>query len=626
MQKRGLMGKAQSETVRQTIERAIWRALQTLKPPEKLTVSEWADKNRVLSAEETDKPGQWKTANVPYMKFIMDCFNDEHISEIVWLKCTQIGGTEGLLNIVGYVIDQNPSRIIYVLPDDTFCKDFSELRMQKMLESCPALKGKFNAYESKDTLLKFGGGFVFFASAQSPSKLASWSARYIFLDEIDKFPKRAKKEAGPIKLAEERAKNRFNSKIVKVSTPTFKTGPIYQAYEAADKRYAFYVPCPHCGHYQTLKFKDVRWPKGPDGHPDITLARQAAYYECEKCKRRIDDRHKPAMLRGGKWVSEDRTVSHAKKVAFHINSIYSPWLRFGDVAAEYLSSKNDPVDEQNFYNSWLGEPWEDKAAEMDSQTVLDHRTDLPECVVPEYAQLLTGGVDVQKHGFYWTVRAWGAGVTSQCIAYGTAGTWDEIDEIMNRFWPDTNGELKWQVNLCAIDSGYRTEEVYEFCLEHSDWAVPAKGKFAWKMLARFRKSVIDNTTSKAYGQTIYIVNVDKYKDMIAANLNKPVYTRGSFMVHADTEQDYADQITAEHKITDVKDRHEVQTWVPKTSHAANHYLDCEVYAGLAADLLHVRYLEELKPEETESTAAKSREPEEDEWLKGGFELDGDGTI
>ena len=212
LQKRGLIERSSGS--KQTLEKLICLALKIFKPPEKLTVSQWADKFRVLSADETDKPGPWETANVPYLRKIMDAFNDDHVGEIVFLKCTQIGGTEGLLNMVGYVVDQNPNRIIYVLPDDTFCKDFSELRLQKMLDSSPALKTKFNEYESKDTLLKFNGGFIFFASAQSPAKLASWSSRYIFLDEIDKFPKRAKKEASPLKLAEERTKNRFNSKIV----------------------------------------------------------------------------------------------------------------------------------------------------------------------------------------------------------------------------------------------------------------------------------------------------------------------------------------------------------------------------------------------------------------------------
>lgn len=603
LQRQELVGRSNSS--KQTLDKIIAMAMQTFKPPEKLTVSQWADKNRILSADETDKPGPWETANVPYLKKIMDSFNDEHIKEIVFLKCTQIGGTEALLNIVGYIIDQNPNRIIYVLPDDTFCKDFSELRLQKMLDSSPVLKSKFNEYESKDTLLKFDGGFIFFASAQSPSKLASWSSRYILLDEIEKFPKKAKKEASPLKLAEERTKNRFNAKIFKTSTPVFKSGPIWIAWEKADKRYHYYVPCPHCGEYQTFELNNIKWPKNEKGENDITLARAAAYYVCNKCGGRIDDRHKMQMLKRGKWIAENKTVGHAKSVAFHINSIYSPWLTFGDVAGEFLASKNDPVDMQNFVNSWLGMPYEDTASALETDQIFARRTELQEGCVPDFTQLITCGVDVQKNNLYFVVRAWGYGVVSQNILYGSLKNFDELTELLDKKFCDTNGEPKWLIDLCLIDSGYRTEEVYDYCLQiqsqMGNIVLPCKGEFNLKSESRFRKKVIDNVnateTKAGLGQTIYLVNVDKYKDVIASQMQRPMYKYGAFMFHADTEIEYAEQMTSEHKVVEIKNNLETYTWVPKTSHAKNHYWDCEVYASLAADLMHVRHLDKLKGDE-----------------------------
>jgi phage terminase large subunit GpA-like protein len=545
------------------------------------------------------------------MRFIMDCLNDEYIKEINFIKCTQIAGTEGLLNMVGYVIDEDPARILYVLPDDELCKDFSDLRLQKMLENCPTLTEKFYENDSKDKLLKFKGGFLVFGSAQSPAKLASWSVRYVFFDEIDKYPMWSGREASPLKLAEERTKNRIGSKIVKVSTPTLKTGAIWKAYEKSDLRYKFHVPCPHCGHKQTFDLKQIKWPKNENGKYDITVVRQSAYYECNHCKSRIDDRHKSAMLRAGKWVPENKIAGKARSVGFHINSIYSPWLTFGDVAAEFLGSKDDPGAMMNFVNSWLGEPWEDKAATLDSSKVLEKQSDLPESMVPDYTQLLVGGVDVQKGYMYWTIRAWGARQTTQNIAHGMVESWDDLELIMNKRWPDTNGEAKWQVNLCAIDSGYNAEEVYDFCLKNQDWAIPVKGS-STPMIARFKRSIIDKVTSKSYGQSLYIVDGDQYKNWIAGRVNRPL-GEGCFMVYKDCDLDYAEQLTSEHKIREKKNNKEVETWVPKTSHAQNHYLDTEVYAALAADLLQARYLDDLQPEVVSGTT-KSEEVEED-WIK-----------
>ena len=54
------------------IERA-WR--DGLKPDPLLTVSEWADRYRVLSQRASSEPGRWRTERTPYLKEIMDCLS-----------------------------------------------------------------------------------------------------------------------------------------------------------------------------------------------------------------------------------------------------------------------------------------------------------------------------------------------------------------------------------------------------------------------------------------------------------------------------------------------------------------------------------------------------------------------
>lgn len=583
--------KSQSvESVRQTLRDAIKESLKIFTPPERITVSEWADRYRSLSKEETSRPGMWDTSSVPYMKKIMDCFSEETIREIVFLKSTQIGGSEALINMLGYIIDQQPSRIYYVLPDDDLCIKFSENRLKRMfLSNREVFKGKVDL-KSDAKFITFNGGFAAIASARSPSELASWSVPVVLLDEIDKYPIWSGREANPIKLAEERTKNWPIAKVVKISTPTLKTGAIYKAYEAADIRYRFEMPCPHCGKSIAFQFANIKWPRDQFGEADPTVVQYQSYYECEYCKGRIDDRQKMQMMRAGEWKPLNQRQGRPRSVAFQINSIYSPWLTFGMVAVEFLTSKDDPETLMNFVNSWLGEPWEDKAATMDSEAVQNRRSDIPMGIVPSWAQIITAGVDVQKHGFYWTIRAWGYRMTSQNIAHGWAESFEEIEAIMNKVWPDEDGDLKWQVNLCAIDSGYSTEDVYDFCLQNSDWCVPVKGAVTQKV-GRFTRSAIDAVGKQYHGQALYIVNGDSYKDLIAARLRRPL-GRGCWMTYAESDLEYAEQVTAEHKIATVKGGRRMESWVPKTSHAQNHYLDAEVYAACAADLLQVRYLDE----------------------------------
>ena len=539
----------------------------------------------------------------------MDSFCNPHIEEIVFCAGSQIGKTEAEYNMLCYAVDQDPGPVLIVYPTDDLAKFASENRLQPMFKLSPAIKDKFNERTSDRMELQFTNNYVALTGANSPADLSARPVRYIFFDEIDKFPKWAGREASPLSLAEERQKTFYNRKTAKVSTPTTKQGNIWKAYMGADVRKKYHVPCPFCGFQQPFVFSRIKWPKDTK---DPQIIRYSAWYECEKCGERIDDRHKMEMLRRGGWQAENIPVGRIRSVSYHLNSIYSPWLTFGDVAAKFMAVKDKTEELMNFVNSWLAEPWEEKGATLDRDLVLQRQTKIPETVVPMWAQLLTAGVDIQADKMYWSIRAWGAKMTSQNIAHGWVETWSDLETIMNRQWPDENGELRWVVNLCAVDSGYDSETVYEFCLQNQDWAVAIKGS-SNPMLQRYRKSKIESVSSKAFGQPLYIVDTDQYKNLISARLNRPLGD-GCFMVHADCDSDYAEQMTSEQRITTVKGRVEIETWVKKTSASQNHYLDCEVYSALAADLLHVRYLEDLNQEPAQP-ASVTKEKDEKEWIK-----------
>lgn len=552
-----------------------------------MTISEWADRKRILGKDESPNDGPWSTETVPFLRDIMNSLNDERIHKVIFMKCTQIGGTEVGINMLGYLMDQEPCRIIYVMPEDTTAKEFSSERLQKVFFNNACFENKYLAHDSKDTMLKFRGGFIKMASAQSPSALGSWPAPKVVLDEIDKYPTSAGKESSPIKLAEERTKNWHNKKIYLISTPTYKHGNIYQEYINADVRYVYQVPCPECGEYQALIWKQVKF----DSKADRPTVEGNTSYECMYCKYQIKDRHKMTMLRSGKWVAENIILGNARSIGYRISTLYSPFVTFGRCAIEFLESKSDPKKLMNFINSWLGEPWESKAAKLDSAKILENKTTLPANIVPSWTRLITGGVDVQQGYFYWTIRAWGVNMHSQNIAYGRAQTFDEVQEIMDTYLADeTTGELKHQVRLYGVDTGYDTENAYEFCIKNQGIAIPCKGS-STQMVARYRISHItpSKNSNKWLPQLLlYTVDTDQYKDMIAARINRK--GDGAWLVHADTDQEYADQITAEHKIITEKNKRTVESWVKKTSAKQNHWLDCEVLSAVCADILNVRFL------------------------------------
>lgn len=80
--------------------------------------------------------------------------------------------------------------------------------------------------------------------------------------------------------------------------------------------------------------------------------------------------------------------------------------------------------------------------------------------------------------------------------------------------------------------------------------------------------------------------------------------------------EYATQVTAEHKVNVKTPSGTKQVWQPKHSHADNHYLDAEVYALAAADIMGVRTLH-LSEDQQEQHTAINNEPEtpEEQWIK-----------
>ncbi|MFZ1415330.1 MAG: phage terminase large subunit family protein, partial [Defluviicoccus sp.] len=98
----------------------------------------------------------------------------------------------------------------------------------------------------------------------------------------------------PVALAEARTRTfSWRRKVFLASTPTIKgLSRIEREYEASDQR-RYFVPCPHCGHRQWLKFERLRWQKGKP---------ESAAYSCESCEIPIAER---TQMRIGPGVATD---------------------------------------------------------------------------------------------------------------------------------------------------------------------------------------------------------------------------------------------------------------------------------------------------------------------------------
>jgi phage terminase large subunit GpA-like protein len=448
------------------------------RPDPFLTISQWADKYRWLSQRASAEAGQWRTDRTPYLREIMDCLSpSSHIERTVFMKGAQIGGTECGNNWIGYVIHQAPGPMMAVQPTVEMAKRNSKQRIDPLIEESEVLRNLVHDPRSRDsgnTVLskEFPGGVLVMTGANSAVGLRSMAARYLFLDEIDGYPGDVDGEGDPINLAFARTRTFSRRKVFLVSTPKI-TGMsrIEAAYEESDKR-QYVVPCPVCREFQVLKFPQLRWPKGEP---------EKAAYVCEHCGQQIQNHQKQWMLPRGQW--RPTAKGDGKTAGFHLSSLYSPvgWFSWGDAAKQFEQAQKNPSLLQVFVNTVLGETWTLLGEAPDWKILYDRREQYKVGLVPRGGIFITAGADVQRDRIEVEVVAWGRGKESWSVDYrvfegdtARPQVWQNLTGLLNETFTTTTG-LELPILQMAVDSGYATNEVYEWARRQGTRVLVIKG-------------------------------------------------------------------------------------------------------------------------------------------------------
>ena len=567
----------QTERLAHRLDEAIAKAL---KPPPKLTVSEWADAYRVLSSEAAAEPGKWSTSRAEYQRGMMDAVSDPSIETIVLMTCAQVGKTELINNVVGYHIHQDPAPMLVVQPTLEMAQTWSKDRLSPCLRDTPVLAGKVKDPRSRDsgntTLHKsFAGGHVTACGANSPSSLASRPCRIILCDEVDRYPLSAGTEGDPVSLAKKRSSTFWNRKIILVSTPTEKgASRIEQAYDESDQR-KYFVQCPDCDEYQVLKWSQVKW---EDQNP------YSARYTCECCGTLWDDTARFRAIRYGEW----RATSEAKgKIAgFHLNGLYSPWTPLYEAVSDFMSSKRDPMRLKTWVNTFLGETWEEQGDRIDEFDLIERcenwGKDLPEDVL-----LLTAGVDVQDNRLEIEIVGWGRGEESWSISYqtiygdpSTSELWARLDTVLQeKFTHPTLGEMIVR-GACVDSGGHYTQQVYNYARLRAGRRV-----FAIKGIGGEGKPVAGRPTKNNIGKiNLFPVGVDTAKEIVYARLKMKEEGDGYCHFPIGRDEEYFRMLTAEKKVTKYFKGRPRMEW--QKIRTRNEALDCRVYATAALAILN----------------------------------------
>ena len=582
-----------------------------LRPPPKMPASDWADESRILQPGVSRQPGPWRTETTPYLRDVMDEYSRNRTRHLVLCFGTQLGKTETLYNLLGYVVDLQPYSTLLVYPTGDSAKEISRTRIQPMFDGCPSLEAKKPVEKNLFQMLEmhFPGMVLYITGANSVAALSQKPCRNVFRDEIDKYPSKIGVDSDPLSLSEERTKSFWDiRKVVDVSSPTLEHRGIWAQLESCDVVRSFLVPCPHCGEFQKLDFKRVKWTTEGEGTKRLTIARNTAVYHCSACDLSIGDEYKAEMLLAGKWVDDEVPEYPPEKVGFHLSSLYSPWLRWGDLAEQFIKANEakklgDKKPLQNFINGWLAEPWLEYEGVKAEDEILALRDDRPRGIVPaEVVLAMTAGVDIQEHGIYFTIRAWGVDLESWLVRDGYVEDFETVERILwGSHYKDPAGR-EYIVGFTFVDSGYRTSEVYDFVRGRA-YARATKGRD--QMANPYSITRVDSYPARdgklkqiPGGVQLINLNTKFYKDWLSNKLGISTADPGAFHLHREASKEYAQQMTSEY----IDDKGLWQTFRQR----ANHYWDCEVLALAAADFMGVRYIGVPAGQQRRETKAKKK--------------------
>lgn len=553
-------------------------------------MSQWADRNRKLSRESSAEPGRWKTDRAPYQREIMDAVNDPSIEEITFMKSSQVGATEIINNTIGFFIDQDPSPILLVLPTKEIAEAWSKDRFAPMLRDSHHLRGKVSDVKSRDrnnTLLHktFPGGHITIGGANSPSGLASRPVRNVLFDEVDRFPSSAGTEGDPIELGKKRSTTFWNHKHIYVSTPTVDgASRIQKSWDKSDQR-RFWVQCPACGKKHLLEWKNIQWDKGENGEHLI----DTTVHLCPHCGKAETDADLPDMLKNGEWIKGRPEVrGHA---GFHINELYSPWVKFSKTVSDFLKMKNDPEQLMVWINTSMGDVWrEGKAITSSVEDMLMKRENYGpdpttgEVIVPFGGVAITVGVDVQDDRLEVETIAWGMNHENWSLEYQvfngeTSGpeVWKALDTHLRKTYRHESGVLL-RIMGCGIDTGgHNTTTVYDFCKPRF-----GRGVFALKGRGGQGVPVVSKPSkNNAGGVNLYHIGTDTAKDSISSFLGQTEHGPGYCHFPFNYGDDYFKMLLAEWPVI----RKGVRSWQLRKPGLRNESLDCRVYAFAALKIL-----------------------------------------
>ncbi|EEY4101440.1 phage terminase large subunit family protein [Escherichia coli] len=610
---------------------AIATGLVSLNIPVPLTTVQWADQHYYLPKESSYTPGQWET--LPFQVAIMNSMGNDRIRTVNLIKSARVGYTKMLLGVEAYFIEHKSRNSLLFQPTDSAAEDFMKSHVEPTIRDVPVLLELAPWFGRKHrdntlTLKRFSSGVGFWCLGGAAAKnYREKSVDVVCYDELSSFEPDVEKEGSPTLLGDKRIEGSVWPKSIRGSTPKIKG--FCQIEKAANESahfMRFYVPCPHCGEAQYLKFGDdattfgLKWEKGKP---------ETVYYLCE---------HNGCVIRqseldqtDGRWICDntgmwtrdglafysagDEEMPPPRSISYHIWTAYSPFTTWVQIVYDWLDALKDPNGVKTFINTTLGEPYEEAVAEKLSFELLLEKVCHYDAQVPLRVVYLTAGIDSQKNRYEIYVWGWAPGeeafLIDKQIIMGRPedeDTLKRVDAVIRKKYRHADGTEISISRVCWDTGGIDQDIVYQRSRKHGTFFVlPIKGASV------YGKPVI-TMPKKRNQRGVFLCEVgsDTVKEMLYARFALPVVSASEvapytfrFPDNPDIFSDVeAKQLVAEELVEKVVNGRVKLQWDARKRR--NEALDCLVYAYAALRISVQRWQLDL------DALARARRDEQDD--------------
>lgn len=499
----------------ETLEQMVLATAEAVRPPERLSVWEAAEKYRFIN-NPGSYVGPYRADKTPYLIEPMEVLTSTEFTGMIFAGPAQCAKSEMSLSWLAYSAICDPADMMHIDKSQSSARDFYQRRVDKLFRDTPSLRERLmpGTHHQSTYSTRFTSGMLYTISWPTVNELSGKPVGRIWLADYDRMDEDVGGEGSPYDLAVQRMKSfrRFgmcaaesspsrtieNSRwLAKSPHEAPPTTGILALYNRGDRR-RFYWRCVSCGHPFEPDFSLLRWPDSED----MMESAEGVYMPCPHCGQVYTEASdgtvpgKHLLNIAGRWVKDGQKidpetgeivgtpVARAKIASFWLKGPAAAFADWSDMVLKYLKAvaefeaTGSEEALKTTVNTDQGLPYLPAGIEQERlpEELKARARDLGEQVVPEGVRFLVATADVQKsrfevqvhgvgeHGDMWIIDRFKIRKSERLDEDGERKPLDPggyvedwhllIDQVLLKTYPLRDGSGRaMQIRMLAVDSG-----------------------------------------------------------------------------------------------------------------------------------------------------------------------------